>query len=166
MEKQAVTIWYLAMSKPEEHKKKPLVHPDFTLRECAEKQYEFNRFLYQFVGRHWQWTDKLSWSDQAWQTYVERDQLRTWVLYKEGSPAGYFELEKDEDNCVELAYFGLAKDFIGLGLGGGFLSAAIDEAWKWGAERVQVNTCSKDHPSALANYQARGFQIYEEKVSH
>jgi hypothetical protein len=27
-----------------------------------------------------------------------------------------------------------------------------------------VHTCSIDHPSALANYQARGLRIYREEV--
>jgi len=28
-----------------------------------------------------------------------------------------------------------------------------------GTQQVGVNTCSLDHPSALQNYQARGFEI-------
>lgn len=30
-----------------------------------------------------------------------------------------------------------------------------------GAKRVWVHTCSLDGPNALANYQARGFQLYQ-----
>ena len=56
--------------------------------------------------------------------------------------------------------------YLGQGLGGGFLSLAIEQAWNWGAERVQVNTCSLDHPGALANYQARGFSIYKTLEKH
>lgn len=38
-------------------------------------------------------------------------------------------------------------------------------AWAWpGTTRVWVHICSLDHPSALANYQARGLQIYREDV--
>ena len=32
-------------------------------------------------------------------------------------------------------------------------------------ERVWVHTCSLGHPSALKNYQARGFTIYKTEVS-
>ncbi|MET4692872.1 GNAT family N-acetyltransferase [Endozoicomonas lisbonensis] len=155
------TIWYLAMEHEHEHVKKPLSGARFKIRECLEKQFEINRFFYQFVGCHWDWTDKLSWDDEQWQAYAEAPDRRTWIAYVDDSPAGYFELSKNEDNVVELDYFGLASRFVGRGYGGGFLSFAIEAAWQWGAQRVQVNTCSKDHPDALANYQARGFSLYK-----
>jgi len=34
-----------------------------------------------------------------------------------------------------------------------------------GASRVWLHTCTLDHPSALANYKARGFRIFKEVVS-
>jgi len=42
------------------------------------------------------------------------------------------------------------------------LSAAVEKAWEMETKRVWVHTCSLDHPYALKNYQARGFQIYWE----
>ena len=41
------------------------------------------------------------------------------------------------------------------------LTSAIDEAWslKPAASRVWLHTCTLDHPAALANYLARGFQV-------
>ena len=83
--------------------------------------------------------------------------------YLRGTPAGYFELD-DQDGDVEIAYFGLLPQFLGKGLGGGFLTAAVEKAWEMGAARVWVHTCSLDHPNALKNYQARGFQIYRESL--
>jgi GNAT superfamily N-acetyltransferase len=64
---------------------------------------------------------------------------------------------------VEIAYFGLLLKFIGRGLGGALLTSAIENAWAWSPtpSRVWVHTCNRDHPSALANYQARGFKIYK-----
>jgi GNAT superfamily N-acetyltransferase len=54
---------------------------------------------------------------------------------------------------------------VGKGLGGGLLSAAIENAWGAETNRVWVHTCSLDHPNALKNYQARGFQIYRETLA-
>lgn len=163
MEKQAVTIWSLEMTSRDELIHKPVTNPDFVIQECQVKQFQFNRFLYSYIGQPWQWTDKLAWSDAQWQDYAENDNLRLWVGYCKGSPAGYFELQKVAGD-VEIAYFGLARPFIGQGLGGALLSAAIQEAWNWGAERVWVHTCSLDHPSALKNYQARGLKVYKEEA--
>lgn len=55
--------------------------------------------------------------------------------------------------------------FIGKGLGGALLTAAIERGWDMGARRVWVHTCSLDHPRALPNYYARGFRVFlvEEK---
>ena len=132
-----------------------------TILEARVKQAPFNRFLYELVGGPWQWADKLVWTDEHWRDYAEADNLRTWVAWVEGSPAGYFELQKDTTDEIEICYFGLGEKFIGRGLGGHLLSEAIRQAWAWQASRVVVNTCSLDHPGALANYQARGMHIYK-----
>ena len=138
--------------------------PGLSIEECRVRQYPVNRFLYQFVGEAWQWQDKLSWTDQQWRDYAERDTLRTWLATCDGSPAGYYELEQQGDE-VEIKYFGLAPAFIGRGFGGHLLSHAIDAAWDWAStRRVWVHTCSLDHPSALANYQARGMTHYKTEV--
>lgn len=159
-----LTVWHLQMedasalnakSQPEE----------LQLREAEIKQYQLNRFLYQLVGQAWAWNDKNSWSDAMWRDYAEADNLRTWVAWCQGAPAGYFELGRQSDGAVEICYFGLAGKFIGRGFGGYLLSAALEQAWQWQASRVIVNTCSLDHPSALANYQARGMVIYKTETN-
>ena len=158
-----LTIWYLQADSPEQLKTSPSPG-GIDVVEVQESQFEFNRFLYQLIGQPWQWTDKLDWTNHQWRDYVERDSLRTWVAWVKGSPAGYFELEKRADNSVEICYFGLAPRFIGRGFGAYLLSKAIEEAWGWQAERVTVNTCSLDHPSALNNYQSRGFDLVDTVV--
>ena len=131
------------------------------VQECEIKQFQFNRFLYQFVGQAWEWTDRVSWSDEQWRAYAESDHLRTWVAHYNGSPAGYYELERQPDGDVEIAYFGLAPRFIGHGFGGHLLSQAIKSAWEWKkTKRVWVHTCTLDHPNALQNYKARGMEVY------
>ena len=136
--------------------------------ECEHKQFQFNRFLYQLVGSDWRWTDKNGWTDAQWQAFAENDNLRTWVGYCKGSPAGYFELQQQRGGDVEIAYFGLAPRFIGQGFGGYLLARAIKSAWAWeGTRRVWVHTCTLDHPRALPNYQARGFVVYKvETTTH
>lgn len=153
-----VTVWFLEQSALSQLR--PAPDPGgIRVEEARIRQFQFNRFLYQLVGGHWLWVDKLPWSDQQWSDYVDRDALRTWAAWVEGSPAGYFELEKRDDGSVEICYFGLAQPFIGRGFGGYLLTRAIEEAWSWGASRVTVNTCSLDHPGALDNYRARGFEV-------
>ncbi|KUJ83719.1 N-acetyltransferase [Microbulbifer flavimaris] len=155
-----VTTYYLEMPDPEQLRGKPQP-PELTVNEAVLKEFRFNRYLYQLVGEPWQWVDKLTLSDQAWQEYAERDSLRTWVAYHRGAIAGYYELERQSDGSVQIAYFGLAPRFVGKGFGGYLLTHALQSAWAWDRpRRVWVHTCSLDHPGALGNYEARGMKVY------
>ena len=157
-----VTVWYLEHTEP--RTSTPAAMAGVRVEEARIKQYQFNRFLYHLVGGPWRWTDKLEWSDRQWREYAEGDALRTWAAWVEGSPAGYFELEKRTGNRVELCYFGLAEKFIGRGLGTYLLGVALAEAWRWDASRVTVNTCTLDHPRALHTYLRQGFRVLRKEV--
>ncbi len=156
-----ITTYYLEMKNAAQLNGKD--QPDkLSVVEVESNQFELNRFLYQLVGTQWQWTDKLALSDDDWKHYAEDKNLRTWVAYSQGAIAGYYELNKQDNGVVEIAYFGLTPQCIGRGFGGYLLTHAINSAWGWeGTERVWVHTCSLDHESALANYTARGFEIYK-----
>lgn len=161
---QPVTIYYLEMRTPEQLNAKPAPSEDAQVVACLSPQFELNRFFYQYVGAAWQWFDKASWSDQQWRDYALRDELKLYMLTWRGSPAGYFELEKQSDGSVQIAYFGIAPGFLDLGLGGFLLSQAIEQAWQWDASRVWVHTCDLDHPHALGNYKARGMTLYKTEI--
>ncbi|MCP3924676.1 MAG: GNAT family N-acetyltransferase [Desulfobacterales bacterium] len=161
---EKVRTYYLEILNSNELHFKDNKNKGFKVDECVIKQYQYNRFLYKLVGENWKWEDNNSWSDETWKKYAESDDLRTFVGYFSGTPAGYYELQKKEDD-VQIAYFGLAEKFISKGLGGFFLSHAIDNAFKWGGKRVWVHTCTLDHPNSLNNYLARGMNIYKEEVS-
>jgi GNAT superfamily N-acetyltransferase len=154
-----VTTTYLEMTSPSSlrPKRAPDVRLEVVRAEIPSP--ELNRFFYTEVGAGWYWHDRLSWSHEQWLAYLAREDLETWVGYVRGTPAGYFELERNGVD-VELAYFGLLPSFVGKGLGADLLTAAVERAWKMNAQRVWVHTCDLDHPAALANYVARGFNVY------
>jgi GNAT superfamily N-acetyltransferase len=156
-----VTITFLQMTSAAELRPRHSPDPRFAIREAVVRQWQVNRFLYFYVGGPWEWTDKQSWSYEKWRSYVESDNLRTFVAFLEGSIAGYYELRRDAAQAVEIVYFGLAPGFIGRGFGGALLTDAIERAWAWDARRVWVHTCTRDHPAALKNYQARGMVVYD-----
>jgi ribosomal protein S18 acetylase RimI-like enzyme len=139
--------------------------PELEVRRAEIPQPELNRFLYSAVGGDWYWIDRLPWTYQQWLAYLDRPELQTWVGYVAGSPAGYFELEAQPGKDVELVYFGLLPRFVGRGLGGALLTAAVERGWAMGAARVWVHTCNLDHPGALENYRRRGFRLFKE-VTH
>ena len=159
-----ITIYYLEMLSTDAHRQKP-VPSDLSVNEARIKQYQVNRMLYELVGEAYEWNEKSNWTAERWKDFAESDDLRTWIATHQGSIAGYFELQQIDSQTNSLAYFGLAGKFIGKGFGGALLSTAVTEAWGWGSpQRIIVNTCSLDHPNALANYKARGFIVYETKT--
>jgi GNAT superfamily N-acetyltransferase len=158
----SMTTYYLEMTDPARLQPRHASDSRFSVREAVVPQWEVNRFLYAFVGAHWDWVDKLPWSDRQWEDYVGSGHLRTFLAFYEGSIAGYYELDReDETGSVEIIYFGLAPHFIGRGLGAVLLTDALERAWQWDARRVWVHTCSLDHPAALRNYLARGMTLYD-----
>jgi GNAT superfamily N-acetyltransferase len=160
-----VVTTHLEMTDPGELR--PAREPALPLRveRAAIPCPELNRFLYTAVGGDWYWIDRLVWSYEKWLRYLDRPELETWVATVAGTPTGYFELERQAEGSVEIAYFGLLPRFIGRGLGGALLTRAARRAWEMGARRVWVHTCTLDGPAALANYRARGFRIFKEEVA-
>ncbi len=121
---------------------------------------QLSRRCYQLVGGPWSWVDRLSWSGQQWQQWVDRPGHELWTLQVDEQLAGYFELSPEPDGVVELAYFGLVPGFQGRGLGGWMLTCALRRAWQLpGTRRLWVHTCELDGSAALPNYLARGLRI-------
>lgn len=135
--------------------------PDtFALRREEAPSPDLCRLLYRDVGEAWAWVDRSNWTDEQWTEYVAQPGLSVWVLRAHDDPAGYFELKQERGGSVEIAYFGLRPAYLGRGLGSRLLAAAVRESRALGVSRVWLHTCTKDHPHALPNYQARGFRVF------
>jgi GNAT superfamily N-acetyltransferase len=168
---------YLEMRSPEQLRPKR-ADARFEVRELDERDWRFNRDLYFRVGEQWGWTDNRPWTETQWKEYATAPELRTFAAYYDGALAGYYELRRESEaevdarnGGVEIAYFGLLPEFVGRGLGGALLTSALEQAWSpesirgIAPARVWVHTCNRDHPQALANYQARGMVIYKVEES-
>ena len=119
----------------------------------------FYRYLYEQVGRDYHWYLRRVMSDSELAAIMQSETTHLSVLYADGCPAGYFELDSSKmPEAVEIAYFGLCRDYTGLGLGRWFLQNAIDAAWALGPRKVTVHTNTLDHPRALPLYQKLGFE--------
>lgn len=119
----------------------------------------FYRYLYDTVGRDWAWTDRKKLTDEELGKIIGSATTEIYVLYVKGVPAGFAELNKASmPEVIDLAYFGIMPEFIGMRMGPYFLNWALEEAWQSDPERLTVNTCTLDHPKALPMYQRFGFQ--------
>ena len=157
-------ITHLEMRSPDALRPSSRVPRDVLLLRAGIPSPELGRFLYTAVGGDWYWRERLTWSYDHWRQWLSRPEVETWVAYQSGTPAGYFELLAGEAD-VQITYFGLLPGFIGQGIGGYLLTQAVERAWRVRPEvrRVWVHTCTLDHPGALPNYLARGFEVFREE---
>lgn len=156
-------VTYLEMLAKPARQPAPVPAAKLALMRAERCTTSFYRYLYNTVGEPWLWFERRLWSDEALANYLKRAEIEIYVLYAWGVPAGYFELERALSGDTELAYFGLAPDFIGRGFGAWFMNTAIDTAWMGNSRRVWVHTCTFDHPRALGLYQKCGFRVYERR---
>lgn len=123
----------------------------------------YYRFLYDAVGGPWGWSSRKKKNDEELVQIIHDPAVEMHVLHVEGVPAGFAELDRRVAGEVEVAQFGLTREFIGQGLGKYFLWWTIERAWSYGPSRLWLHTCSKDHPRALPNYLGAGFATYKEE---
>ena len=124
----------------------------------------YYRFLYDGVGRDYDWPSLKKLSDAELAALLNDPRLEVHVLMSDGVPGGLAELDRRIEGEIELVQFGLMPEFIGQGLGRYFLAWAIDKAWAYGPRRFWLHTDTKDHPAALPNYLKAGFAIYKEEL--
>ena len=150
-------VTYLEMTSPPRRLPPQPVGPRLALMRAEEIPLHFYRYLYSTVGRDWLWIERLGMSEDRLGEQVHRRGVEVWVLYGNGVPAGFFELDFSGGPDVNLVYFGLIPEWTGRRIGPWLLGEAVTEAFTRGAEKLSVNTCTLDHPRALQIYQRVGF---------
>ena len=152
---------YLEIKSLKELKEKSFLNNKYIVKKITKSDFQLNKFFYKQIGRNHQWNDRLIWDDKKWIDYVSNSNVFTFVLKDNENIAGFFELiyhkEKSE---VEIAYFGLLRDYMAKKLGGYMLTEAIKISFSYNIKRVWVHTCSLDNKNALKNYLSRGMKIY------
>jgi GNAT superfamily N-acetyltransferase len=136
----------------------PLLPPQAEVTRLSHCTVPFYRYLYNTVGGPYLWWLRRAAPNDSIAALLAEPQVAIHVLYMDGEPAGFFELDGRCDPDVNLSYFGLMPHAIGRGLGAGFLRAAVDAAFQRTRRGVTVNTCTADHPRALPTYLQAGFQ--------
>jgi len=159
-----VTVTYLEMRSPEQLV--PAGGPPDGVRveqatgaDAARAAHE----CYRRVGEPWYWTDRLPLDEAGWQQLLDEEGGEVWRARAGEELVGYFQLAR-RDRAVEIRYFGLVPEWIGRGVGGWLLTRAVERAWSLKPARVVLNTCTLDHPAALANYLRRGFTVVREEL--
>ncbi len=129
----------------------------FALLRAEKPPIHFYRYLYETVGRDYFWVTRRALNDEELAAIIHHDQVYVFVLYLDGSPAGFSELDLRKMPTADLSFLGILPEFLGQGLGRFLLCETIDIAWMHHPRKLTVQTCTLDHPSALPLYQRNGF---------
>jgi GNAT superfamily N-acetyltransferase len=164
--KLKIAITYLEMRHRPQHRELTPPSAKIKITPAIKPTVSFYRYLYNTVGGPWLWYERRRMSDEQLRDIIQNPKVEIYVLYVDGVPAGYAELDRRHETDIELAYFGIMTEFIGQRLGPFLLNWIIDKAWGYHPQRFWLHTCTLDHPTALAIYQQAGFVPYkrEEKI--
>lgn len=159
-----VTVYHLEMLAPSQRTVPP-PREGLTVLHAQTPSVPYYRFLYNAVGKDYNWLSRRNMSDDKVSAIIGDPQNELHVLHVDGTLAGYSELDRRQPDEIELTQFGLVADFIGQGLGKWFLQWTIDKAWSYQPRRFWVHTCTLDHAAALSTYKKAGFvQFKEEEI--
>jgi GNAT superfamily N-acetyltransferase len=158
-----VNVYYLEMIAPSQ-RDVPSPRDGLTVIHARPPSVPYYRFLYNAVGGDYNWLSRRKLSDADLAVILNDPRNEVHVLFVDGTPAGFAELDRRQRGEIELKQFGLLKEYFGQGLGKWFLQWTIDTAWSYRPKRFWLHTCTLDHPVALSTYKKAGFVQFKEET--
>ena len=138
---------------------------EYSLSLVDPINFQLNKFFYRNIGKNHKWVDRLIWSEETWINYLSSEKVKTYIFKHNDDLVGFFELVfHQEDNEMEIAYFGILEEYQNKKLGSYLLSEAIKKSFHNNVSRVWLHTCSLDHKNALNNYKSRGMKIFKKET--
>ncbi|WP_212525800.1 GNAT family N-acetyltransferase [Actibacterium sp. MT2.3-13A] len=136
-----------------------------TLTRVQAPAADWYRALFRAVGAEdWLWFSRLVMAEEALAAILRDPRVEVYALRAGGADKGLLELDFRQEGECELAFFGLASELIGGGVGRWLMNRAIEMAWRPGIARFHVHTCTLDSPQALPFYIRSGFVPWRRQV--
>jgi GNAT superfamily N-acetyltransferase len=142
----------------------PEPSPRIHLRRVFHPEPSWYRALYRRVGQDWMWFSRMALSEADLEATIRAPGVEVYAIDGSTPEMGLVELDRRAPGIVEIAFFGLAPDAIGHGIGSAAMVETLRLAWSAGVSRVWVHTCTLDHPKALSFYRHHGFVAYEQSI--
>jgi GNAT superfamily N-acetyltransferase len=161
LERHQVTIHYLEQKVPLDRMPLPRPARQLAIMRAERPPLAFYRFLFNGVGEPHRWISRRYLSDDELRRHVHDPESYIYVLYADGSPVGFGEIDGRKPKRASIKFFGLLPEAQGQGLGRWFFREMTDLAWQLGRGRVIIETCTLDSPKALRLYQREGFTLYD-----
>ena len=154
------TITLLEMTKPPHRSIKHSPPVPVAILKADNPPVQFYRYLFTQVGRDYYWPSRADMSDKSFISVIEDENTEIHFLYYGGWPGGFCESGHVEDGVVEIRYFGLVNECMGIGIGSFFFGQMLHLLWSEDIHKILIETCTLDHVRALPLYQKYGFTPY------
>ena len=151
----AAVVTFLEMRKPPTAQ---VPASSLALRRIANPDVDNYRQLFRRIGQDWLWFSRLVLTDEKLAAIIQDPAVDLYAVVDEvGAEIGMLELDFRESGQCEIAFIGILPELTGFGHGRWLLGETLLLAWREGIRKVQVHTCTLDHPAALPSYRHAGF---------
>lgn len=161
-ERIKVTITYLEQTAPPRISSLARPALQMAIMKCHEPPATFYRYIYNAVGGPHKWVSRRYLGDKELAALITNHTTEIYILYKEGWPAGFAEIDNADQDKPAIRFFGLIPEAQGLGLGRWFFYEILGMIWAKGPQSVRIDTCTLDSPAALQLYQRAGFNVIDQ----
>lgn len=160
----AAVVTHLEMLSPPDVS--PLELPEgLTFQRIETPEADWYLRLFRRVGAEdWLWFSRLRMERSKLDAILCDPAVEVYSLRHGDEDLGLLELDFREGDACELAFFGLARELIGQGLGRFLMVQAITRAWAQPIRRFHVHTCTLDSPQALGFYIKSGFAAFRQEI--
>ncbi|RFB04099.1 GNAT family N-acetyltransferase [Parvularcula marina] len=158
-ERHKVTITYLEQTRPPQPHAVARPAANVAILRCETPPVDFYRHLYNAVGEPHKWVSRRYLEDDILKTLIHAETVRIYVLYTDGWPAGFAEIDLAKPETPVIRFYGIVPEAQRQGLGRWFFHEILGLIWAEGPKSVRIDTCSMDSPSALRLYQRAGFDV-------
>ena len=128
------------------------------MQELAYIDPDTYRDMHRDVGQDCLWWMRRVMTDHELDAILTSSHLHVYQLTHNSKPVGFVEIDTSLMPRVSINYIGLVPSSRGCGLGMTLLKWAVWMCHVQGARFISLNTSNADHPRALQNYMAAGFQ--------
>lgn len=157
----AAVVTYLEMEAPPPGA--PVPDSPLSMARWAGVDPDRYRALFRRVGSRWLWFSRLAMKDAE---LLARVAEVHGITGPDGADAGFIEFDFRMPKLCTIRFLGLVPELAGQGHGSWLFAETLKRAWAPGVERVQVHTCSLDHPAALPAYLRAGFIAKRRAFEH
>ena len=125
----------------------------------------FYCYLYRSIGEAFRWPADPVADLSALNKRLAREDRHLYVLYAEGVPAGFADVDYADWPTAAIEFFGIMPEFVGRGYGQFMLAQTLGVIWSRGPDALRVRASQHDHPAVFVLYQKFGFEpVGQEEV--